>query len=260
MSRTIITIVSAGIFMLLSVGHVEAQDADRLAKFVPTELWACNYNEGHGPDDLDAVAGKWGAYMDENEAESYAAWTLTPQYYTDEQDFDVLWLGAWTDGNAMGQGRDNYHANGGAIMAEFVKVLDCGAHVGFVSRAYKLPPENDAGPQNTAVITFTNCSMKEGATYDTVVAGLTTWAETFGASGSKSAIYQWWPAYGGGGEREFDFKLLGVHANHASLGADLELLGNGGLWRKRMELFDDQFDCDVSRVYDAKLRRAAQVR
>ncbi len=102
--------------------------------------------------------------------------------------------------------------------------------------------------------------MKEGATYDTVVAGLTAWAEAFGDNGSKSAIYQWWPAYGGGGEKEFDFKLLGVHANHASLGADLELLGNGGLWRKRMELFDDQFDCDVSRVYDAKLRRAAKVR
>ena len=260
MSRSIITILSAGILTLVSAGHVEAQDNDRLAKFVPTELWACNYNEGHGSDDLDAVAGKWSAYMDESEADAYAAWTLTPQYFSDEQDFDVLWLGAWTDGNAMGQGRDNYHATGGAIMAEFGKVMDCGAHLGFVSRAYKLPPDNDAGPQNTGVITFTNCSMEEGATYDTVVAGLSAWAKTLGDNGSESAMYQWWPAYGGGGESTFDFKLLGIHANHASLGADLELVGNGGLWRKRMELVGEQFDCDVSRVYDAKLRRAAQVR
>jgi hypothetical protein len=260
MSRLIITILSAGILMLVSATSVEAQDDDRLAKFVPTELWACNYNEGQGPDDLDAVAGKWNVYMDENEADAYLAWTLTSQYFTEEQDFDVLWLGAWKDGNAMGQGRDNYHATGGAVSAEFGKVLDCGAHLGFVSRAFKLPSDNDAGPPDTSVITFTNCSIEEGATYDTVVAGLSAWAKTLGDSGSESGIYQWWPAYGGGGETTFDFKLLGVHANHASLGADLERVGNGGLWRKRMELVGDQFDCDVSRVYDAKLRRAAEIR
>jgi hypothetical protein len=162
MSRLIITILSAGILTLVSAGHVQAQDDDRLAKFVPTELWACNYNEGHG-------------------------------YFTDEQDFDVLWLGAWTDGNAMGKGRDNYHATGGAIMAEFGKVLDCNGHLGFVSRAYKLPPDNDAGPQGVGVMTFTNCSIKEGATYDTVVAGLSAWAKLLSDNGSKSGMYQWWP-------------------------------------------------------------------
>jgi hypothetical protein len=63
MSRLIITILSAGILTLVSAGHVQAQDDDRLAKFVPTELWACNYNEGHGASDLDAVAGKWSAVL-----------------------------------------------------------------------------------------------------------------------------------------------------------------------------------------------------
>lgn len=260
MSRLIITIMSVGVLTLVSASCVEAQNDDRLAKFVPTELWACNYNEGQGPDDLDVVAGKLNAYMDENEVDTYQAWTLTPQYFTDEQDFDLLWLGAWKDGNAMGQGRDDYHATGGAIIAEFGKVLDCGAHVGFVSRAFKLPPDYDAGPTNTGVITFTDCVMEEGATYDTVVAGMSAWAKTLGDDGSEVAIYQWWPVYGGGGETTLDFKLLGVHANHASLGADLERLGNGELWRKRLELVGDQFDCDVSRVYDARLRRAAQVR
>lgn len=260
MSRLIITVLSAGILLLISAGSVEAQDSDRLARFVPTELWACKFNEGRGSADLDAVADKWNAYMDENESDAYAAWTLTPQYFSTEQDFDVLWLGAWKDGNAMGQGRDNYHATGGEVMAEFSRVLDCGAHVGFVSRAFKLPPYDDAGAPDMSVLTFTDCSIKEGATYDTVVAGLSAWAKELGDNGSEGAMYQWWPAYGGGGEKKSDFKLLGAHANHASLGADLELLSNGELWRKRMELLGGQFDCDVSRVYDAKLRRAAQVR
>ncbi len=260
MSRSIFTILSAGILTLVSTTSVEAQDNDRMAKFVPTELYACKYNDGQGADDLDAVVGKWNAYMDENEADTYLAWTMTPQYFTDEQDFDVLWLGAWADGNAMGQGRDNYQATGGAISAEFGKVLDCGAHVGFVSRAFKLPPDDAAGPPNTSVIAFTDCTIEEGATYDTIVAGLLAWAKTLGDNGSKAAMYQWWPVYGGGGETTLDFKLLSVHPNHASLGADLERLANGELWRKRMEHVGDQFDCDVSRVYDAKLRRAAKVR
>ena len=85
MSRLIITILSAGVITLVSASCVKAQDDDRLAKFVPTELWACNYNEGQGPDDLDVVAGKWNAYMDENEADAYLAWTLTPQYFTDDK-------------------------------------------------------------------------------------------------------------------------------------------------------------------------------
>mgnify|MGYP001817225201 FL=1 len=252
--------VSAVLLTLVSVTGVEAQDDDRMAKFVPTEIWACNYNEGQGPNNLDAAAGKWNAYMDESKADNYLAWTLTPQYFSDVQDFDVLWLGAWKDGNAMGQGRDNYHATGGAVMAEFGKVLDCGAHAGFVSRAFKLPSDNDAGPGSTGVITFSDCSIKDGATYETVVAGLSAWAKTLSDNGSDGALYQWWPVYGGGGETAFDFKLLGVHSNHASLGADLERMGNGELWRQRMELVGDQFDCDVSRVYDAKLRRAAKVR
>ena len=101
MSRLIITILSAGILTLVSATCVEAKDDVQLDKFVPTELYACKYNEGQGSDDLDAVVGKWNAYMDESEADAYLAWTLTPQYFTDEQDFDVLWLGAWKDGNAM---------------------------------------------------------------------------------------------------------------------------------------------------------------
>jgi len=260
MNKLVVTILSVGILTLFVAIDVQAQDEDRMAKFVPTEIWACNYNEGKGSSDLDAVAGKWNAYMDENDADGYVAWTLTPQYFSDKQEFDVLWLGAWKDGNAMGQGRDSYHTTGGAIMAEFGKVLDCFGHSGFVSRAFKLPPNYDEAPSKMGVITFTDCSIEEGATYDSVVAGLSAWAKVFGENGSEAALYQWWQTYGGGGESTFDFKLLSVHANHASLGADLERMANGGLWRNRMELVGDQFSCDVSRVYDAKLRRAAQIR
>lgn len=259
MNKLVMTLLSAGVVTLVSASCVNAQDDNRLAKFLPTELFACKYDEGKGPDDLDAVVDQWTAYMDGREVDSYQAWTLTRSFFSPEQDFEVLWLGASRDGNAFGQGKDAYNATGREIQAAFGSVVDCNSHGGYASRSFKLPPDYDDGPPDTAVITFSDCTIKEGATYDTIAEGMLAWGQTLGDNGSDAAIYQWWPVYGGG-TAEFDFKLLTVYPNYASLGADFERIGNGELWRKRSELVGDQVDCDESRVYDAKMRRAAKIR
>ena len=190
---------------------------------------------------------------------TWIARTLTRQYYSAEQVFDLLWLGAWNDGNAMGQGRDQYHATGGAVRAGFSAVVDCMGHAGYVSWAYKLPTDYGTSTSDTAVLAYTDCNVKEGATYDSIATGLKAWGNVIGENGSEAAIYQWCPVYGGG-DADFDFKIVSVYQNYAEQGADLERLGNGELWRKRNELVGDQFNCDVSRVYDGKVRRAAQLR
>jgi hypothetical protein len=251
--------IVVSLFGASAINIAQAQDDSRMSKFVPTEIFACSYKEGKGPSDLDAAIEDWSQHMDGQSADAYAAWTLTRQYYSSEQDFDVLWLGAWKDGNAMGQGRDRYHATGDAVRAGFSAVVGCTGHAGYVSWAYKLPTDDGAPTSDSAVFSFTNCEVKEGATYDSVVEGLKGWANVLGESGSKAAIYQWWPVYGGGDE-DFDFKIITVYPNYAEQGADLERVGNGELWRKRMELVGDQFDCNVSRVYDGKLRRGAKLR
>lgn len=247
------------VFAASTMNIAEAQDDSRMSKFVPTEIFACNYREGKGPKDLDAAIDNWNKHLDSQKGDTYAAWTLTRQYYSSEQDFDLLWLGAWTDGNAMGKGRDNYHATGRAIQAGFSAVVDCAGHAGYVSWAYKLPSNYGTSTSDTGVMAFTDCNMKEGANYDSMQAGLKAWAEVLSESGSEAAIYQWWPVYGGG-DTEFDFKIVTVYSNYAEQGADLERMGNGELWRKRMELVGDQFSCNVSRVYDGKSRRSAKLR
>ena len=44
--------------------------------------------------------------MDSNGTDSYAAWTLTPDYYGPNQEFDVIWMGAAQNAIAMGEGHD----------------------------------------------------------------------------------------------------------------------------------------------------------
>jgi len=55
----------------------------------------------------------------------------------------------------------------------------------------------------------------------------------------------------GESDNDYHFKMLEGHDNHAALGADYELMGNGGHWRKRNELLNEVVECDIPRVYDA---------
>ena len=49
------------------------------------------------PEDLDRVVARWNSWADSVALDDYAAWTLTPFYYTPQQEFDVIWLGASKD-------------------------------------------------------------------------------------------------------------------------------------------------------------------
>jgi hypothetical protein len=83
--------------LALGMGGAFAQDEEEFqlaSKIVPVEIFVCNYNDGQGPADLDKAASGWTAYMDQNNIDNYAAWTLTKYYNGPDQEFDFIWLGA----------------------------------------------------------------------------------------------------------------------------------------------------------------------
>ncbi len=66
------------------------------------------------------------------------------------------------------------------------------------------------------------------------------------------------PVYGSG-DMEFDFKMVSGWDNHTQNGQDYQRYGDQQDWDKHGELVGGLMDCDVARVYDAKvLRRPAQ--
>jgi hypothetical protein len=238
-----------------------AQDNDRpveiVSKIVPAEVWACSYNDGQGPEDLDAAAAAWGGWADENGVDNYAAWTLTPHYFGPNQGFDFLWLGAWSDGNAMGAGTDMLYGSGAGYLANFVRVATCNSHTNAGSINYKLPPDNTP---TDSVIAFSNCSIEDDVSYQQIVEATKEWAAALTNAGSKAAIYHWFPIYGGGGDTTPDFIRLNVYPNHTELGADYERITNGEMFRQSNALFAGLVDCDVARVYNAESRRTARLR
>ncbi len=230
---------------------------DSMGKVLPVELYACKYNDGQGPDDLDRVVGAWTRYADERNVNDYAAWTLVPYFYGQEQEFDFIWMGAYSDGNAMGRGEHQWLMEGGEIAAQFDAVADCYAHVGLGSAMYKSPPDN-ATPQSS-ILAMTDCKMHEETEYDDVRKAEIEWAGYMSDNGSTAGTWHWFPMYGGG-DQDFDYKIVNAYADLAEFGKDWEQGANGGGREKSQSLFSELDSCNDARVYVATNRRAAQIR
>lgn len=224
---------------------------------VPVDLWTCTFNERQSMRDLDNWVTRFNAWADGQDTDDYAAWTLTPSYYGPDQEFDFIWLGAWKDANAMGQGWDLWNSTNGNLMQEFLAISTCDVHANFASAAYRLPRglDNSQG----GVMTVSDCKNMDGVPGSAVDGAMRRWVDILDEAGSRAAIYHWYPVFGGG-SAEFDFKEITVYQNYADLGADYERMGNGGLYARGQDLFEHLVHCDDARVYNVRTRRFVDLR
>ena len=252
--RKTLTLIAAMMSAMFWTGSAFAQEG---TVYIPVDIIPCSYNEGMGPADLDAVIGKWNAYMDDSDSDTYAAYTMTKHYTGADQDFDFAWLGVHKSGTTMGAGQDRWMETGGALMAEFAAVADCPAASNFASRMFKAPPGGNI-PQD-GVILFSDCKVKDGVDFEELLTATAEWAKILGDAGSQAAMYHWYPAFGGGDE-DFDFKSISSYPSYEEFGKDYDRMGNGGLFWQKQDMIDSMVDCDVERVYHAQSRRSAQIR
>jgi len=253
MKRILIALATGSLVIAAGCSNGVAQDEEEAPdSAVPVEIYACNYNEGMGPADLDAVTAKWNAWADERGLNDYTAWTLTKFYSGPEQEFDYLWLGVSSDAKSLGRAQDDWLATGGAVAAEFEKVGPCDAHGNFAALNFKPPPERE-DPRSNIVLSFSDCNIAHGKNFgDDVAPAIRAWTEYRTGTGSEAGHWVLFPVYGGGGE-EFDFKWVVAHQNLEAQGADWDQYNV----ELATELFDGVLDCDSSRVYNATNRRRA---
>lgn len=253
--KKIVTAAMSAMIVLFagaSVAQEEEQEAAQLS-FTPVEAYACDFNDGKGPADLAAVVKDWNDWMDEEGQTDYFAFTMSPTFYG-ERNFDVAWFGVWPDGNAMGAGTDFWLGNGQEYAARYFDVLTCDSHTQFASVQMRQPPESDMDRGDTFVLSFSNCSMEEGKTFEDYVAAQQEWnayAEENGITGGAWAMF---PVWGENVEADYDFKAVGSAANYTQLGANWAKYAEGH-YRKSNEIFDGLLDCDSSRVYTATVVR-----
>jgi len=253
MKRLFTAFAVGSIFLGLGVSTGIAQEEEKSDVATPVELFACNYNDGKGPADLDAAAATWNDWADDAGIDDYSAWTLVPYYSSPEQDFDFLWLGGSSSAKSLGSIQDNYIANAGDAQKGFNEVLNCGAHVNYATLQIKAPPERD--DSSKIVISFSDCDLADGVSFGDVAPALDEWADYKEEQGSTSGMWVLFPAYGGGDE-DFDFKFIGAWQNLEDQGADWDQYSASGRIKAR-ELFAGKVSCNASRVYLAKNRRMA---
>jgi hypothetical protein len=244
---------SAASALVLSMNLAQADSHEKEARrYVPVETFTCNYRAGKGPADLDQVIGNWNQWMDDNGGQDYFALTLTPHYYG-ENTFDVGWLGSWPSGEAMGRGTDTWLSKGSEIGEQFDEVLECVSHTNFATTEFKSPGDGPA--PDTIVLSFSDCTGPEDpGKWPDLMGGLDGWAQYQAETGYHGATWMMFPAYGGG-DFDFDFKMVYGWDNHTEHGQDYQRYGEQEDWEKQGELVGSLMDCDVPRLYDARIRR-----
>lgn len=232
-------------FAIFFTGITSAQEeAASGPNFAPIEIFACDFNKGKGRADLDKVIVSWNKWMDETGKEPYSAWIYTADYNSPEYSFDVAWLGAWPDGNAMGRLHDTYMTSGGAMAKEFDKVVSCAAHSNWVSMQIREGASEDG---KTSVLQFRDCTLGEGSNMPAAMEAVRNMATYQAERGSEASQWVFFPAFGG--DTDYNFKMVVAHPNYAALGADYERYTNGGGFMKAAEIIGDKFDCGNTRVY-----------
>jgi hypothetical protein len=220
----------------------------------PVEFYACNYQEGKGPGDLDKANVAFNKWADKND-NKYGAWILSPQFKAGGLDFDFLWVGAWNSGADMGAGMDKW-MNGGAsgdVGEGFTEVMDCSAgHVLFTSVEVNAPD----GPPADGLVWLSACYLADGKTGQDALAAHGKVAGAMSKMGVNSSSWAFFPALG---MSEFDYDYLQVvaHKNYAHLGANYDKYYLGGGVQKAQAIMAGVASCKSPNLFDAKLVREA---
>ena len=248
------TFLAVAMVCLLAAGHAVAQTEKKEAPGAairPMELFSCDYLEGKGLADLQQVAAKFNAWMDSSGQQNYWAFLLMPYFRSSEQDFDVLWAGGWKTGADMAVEIQHYVEAGGAVAAEFDKVVRCDTTTNFaVMDLSKAPSPPDSGP-----VTFTNCTVKEGRKFADALAAVHGWIAYQKEHGIEEDNYLLFPAFGEKSDAKYSFKWV-TTSTWAAFGKSYDQYGTGAGWMKADELFDGLLDCDSGRVYVSQRLRS----
>jgi hypothetical protein len=244
-----ITVGCATVLML----HTAVAQEEAPTPTPVVEIFGCTFIEGSDMEDLTAVATRWSAWADDNEITNYTAFILTPYLYSDQLTYDVLWLGAWPNGAAMGAGEAVWFAEGGDVADDFDAVVDCSIHALFAEVMLRQP---EAPPPEGALVTFEDCKVQDGRTVTEAVTAVLEWTNYLAENGTDHFSAAFFPLAGESDEAGYDFKRVQGFSSIQDYGEFVDINTRGG-YERHEELFSRLLTCDSPRVYVGDLVRLA---
>lgn len=244
MRKFLLTSIASFFVTLWGAGIAFAQDGSDVPNLIPIEVDVCSYRDGKDSGDYDKAMDRMKQWMDDNDAQPYAAFKLDP-FYAGNQEFDFVYIGVWASGASMGQDIVQYRASAGAAIEAAEEVADCVGSTMMTSLNVMQPPAD--GP-DSFVLTVTDCNVEDGRSTRAAVAALREYGEYRNANGSPGGMWVWFPSYGSGNE-DYSFKLASSYAGIEAFGNNFQWNRDQQAYIKRTELFSGLLDCNVARSY-----------
>ena len=174
-----------------------------------------------------------------------AAFQLNPYFAGNRgRDFDFLYLGAWESGSEMGSDMSNYMTNHPDVGAAWEEVVDC-ASLMFASSWIQAPATGDDGE---FMVTMSDCTVGHGHSNAQAVGALARYNAYRVENGMTVGTITWWPVLGGG-EDEFDFKLVNVFDGPQHFGDHFSWYTDNQVYNVQGPMMRGTVDCDTSRAY-----------
>ena len=244
MNKLPISILLAAGVALSGANLSLAQDGTDVPDLRPIEIQLCSYHDRKDSDDYDDAMAKMREWMDDNDAQPYAAWRLYP-LFAGRQDFDFVYIGAWSDGASMGKDIAQYRATAGDAIEAADDVVDCNDSSMFTSLNIKALEGDGTGD---FILTVTDCTIADGRSAGDVIDALVEYGEYRNASGSPGGTWIWFPSYSAGDE-DFSFKLANSFAGLEAFGNHFKWNRDNQAYLKRRDLFSGLMSCNTARAY-----------
>lgn len=232
--------------VLLSIHDASAQEQGAPTPTPIIEVFGCNFVNNSDMGDWNALATRFNAWADRNNLKDYTAFTMTPYVHSDQLTYDVLWLGAFPNGAAMGADEALYFARGADIDAAFGAIVDCSIHQHFAELNLREP--QGPPPETDGIASFSDCKVGDGRTVDEAIEALGEWNDYLTERGSDLFSAMLFPLAGESDEADYTFKLVEGFASIEAYGRDIDVYTSGG-FRRADELLGRVIDCDSPRLY-----------
>ena len=212
----------------------------------PVDLYSCTFKEGKGMGDLDKLDARFKKWSDEND-KAQSVWRMVPILRSNNEPFDVGYIGAWNTGAEMGAGMDAW-GNGGQLLADYVATIDCG-HALVASAEVSAPN----GPPENGVVWFSSCTLAEGSSHEDAYAAHKASSAGMRELGGKAQSWLFYPSLGFG-DIPFDYYSVVSFNSMSELGEGWEMYYNQCGWQKAQAV-SKVASCDSPRVYSVKAVR-----
>lgn len=244
MKKILISLATAMVLATSGVSIGFAQDGGP-PQFRPVEMWACSYRDGKDQGDLDNI---YEGLIEASGDTAYAAWHLNPYFAGNLSDqFDFLYLGAWADSSVMGGDVALATTTYADTNADWDEALDCNGLM-FASATVQSIDAEPSG-DGSFVLTVSDCNVADGRTAAQAMGALNRYNDYRVANGSTVGTFVWFPVFGGG-NAEFDFKLVQAHSGGQALGDSLQWFVDNQAYNVRNSMMEGLLQCDEARMYN----------